>query len=188
MVDISGFIQASVAYLNSLFSTVLSNLIITLIILLVGFILGRLVGRLVGKLLHELEVDRILGRAGFTVPLERNLSTVISYLIYFIAVVMALNQLGLTTAVLYIIVGGAVLLVLIATVLGIKDFIPNMIAGFFIYRKNLFHEGQRILVKNIEGRVKQVNIVETELETDRGDIIYIPNSLLVKSTLMIKKK
>ena len=121
-------------------------------------------------------------------PLEHTISTLIAYLIYFIAIVMALNHLGLTAVALYIIVGGAVVLVIIATVLGIKDFIPNMIAGIFIYRKGLFKEGQTIIVKNVEGKVRRVSIVETELETKKGDLIYVPNSLLVKSTLMVRKK
>ncbi len=175
-------------YLNALFSGFLDKAVIALIIVLVGFIVGRLVGRLLWKVLHEIELDTILNKAGFTMPLEHTISTLIAYLIYFIAIVMALNHLGLTAVALYIIVGGAVVLVIIATVLGIKDFIPNMIAGIFIYRKGLFKEGQTIIVKNVEGKVRRVSIVETELETKKGDLIYVPNSLLVKSTLMVRKK
>ena len=180
--------ETALNYLNTLFSAFLDRIVIALIIVLVGFIIGRLVGRLLSRVLHEVELDNILSKAGFKMPLEHTIATLLAYLIYFIAIVMALNQIGLTTAALYIIVGGAVLLVLIATVLGIKDFIPNMIAGIFIYRKGLFKEGQTIIVKNVEGKVKRISIIETELETKKGDVIYVPNSLLVKSTLMVRKK
>lgn len=166
----------------------LNTLVIVLIILLLGFVAGRLVGRLVGRLLREFEVDAILHRAGIKFPVESSLAALLSYLIYFIAVVMALGQLGLTTFVLYIIVGGAVVLILIATALGIKDFIPNLIAGFFIFRKGLFTEGQTILFKQIEGKVRRISIIETEIETKNGDLIYVPNSLLVKSTLLVRRK
>ncbi|HLD34013.1 MAG TPA: mechanosensitive ion channel domain-containing protein [Candidatus Nanoarchaeia archaeon] len=182
------FIDKVVSYLNGLFSGVLNTLVLVLVILLVGFVLGRLVGRLVGRLLHEFEVDNVLHKAGFKVPVEQSLAALLSYLIYFVAVALALAQLGLTTFVLYIIVGGAVLLILVATVLGIKDFIPNLIAGFFIFRKGLFHEDQIILFKNIEGKVKRISIIETEIETKTGDMVYVPNSLLVKSTLLVRKK
>jgi small conductance mechanosensitive channel len=185
---LSDLFGRSVDYLNGFFSGILNKLVVALIILLVGFIVGRIVSRVLSRILHEVELDNILEKAGFRMPLEHTLSTVLSYLIYFIAVVMALNHIGLTTVALYIVVGGAVLLVIIATVLGIKDFIPNMIAGFFIYRKGMFTVGQRIIVKNLEGRVKKISIVETELETKQGDMIYVPNSLLVKSTLLVKKK
>ena len=176
------------SYINSLFTGVLNKLVVALIILLIGFIIGRLVGRIVGKLLHEIELDSILKRAGLKMPLEKTIATLLSSLIYFAAIIITLNEIGLTTTALYIILGTAVVLVIIATVLGIKDFIPNIIAGIFIYRKALFHEGQKIIIKNVEGRVKTISIVETELETDKGDLIYVPNSLLVKSTLIVKKK
>src|SRR3989344_8068188 len=180
--------ETVLGYLNTLFSVFLDRIVIALVIVLIGFIIGRLVGRLLLRVLHEVELDTILSKAGFKMPLEHTISTLLAYLIYFIAVVMALNQIGLTTVALYIIVGAAVLLVLIATVLGIKDFIPNLIAGIYIYRKGLFKEGQIIIVKNVEGKVKRVSIIETELETKKGDVIYVPNSLLVKSTLMVRKK
>jgi len=188
MVDVNGIVGNGGDYLNTLFSGVLYNLIIALIIILVGFIIGKLVARLIEKILHELELDNILSTAGFRMPIEHGIATFMAYLIYFIAIVMALNQVGLTTVALYIIVGGAVLLVIIATALGIKDFIPNLIAGFFIYRKNLFKVGQRLAVGKLEGKVKKISIVETELETKKGDMIYVPNSLLIKSAIVVKKK
>ncbi len=177
-----------VSYLNTLFNGFFNRIVVALVIILIGFIIGRLSGRLVGKLLHEFELDALLKKAGVKMPIEHTIAALLSSLIYFVAIIIALNHIGLTTTALYIVVGAVVLLVIIATVLGIKDFIPNMIAGIFIYRKALFHEGQTLLVKNIEGRVKKISIVETELETESGDIIYIPNSLLVKSTLIVKKK
>jgi small conductance mechanosensitive channel len=188
MAGIIDSVQRSALYLNTLFSGVLAKLAVALIIVLIGFIIGRIVSRLVEKVLHELDLDKTLTKAGFKMPVEHTIALFLSYLVYLIAIIMALNTLGLTTVALYIIVGGAVLLVLIATALGIKDFIPNMIAGIFIYRKKLFSPGQKIMITNVEGIVKKISIIETELETKSGDLIYVPNSLLVKSTLTVKKK
>ena len=188
MVNVTMLFSRGKGYLNNLFSGLLTNLIVAIIVLLAGFVIGRVIGRIVQKVLHEVELDKMLYKSGFKMPLEHTLGMVTSYIIYFIAVVMALNQLGLTSVVLYIIVGGAVLLIIIATLLGIKDFIPNMIAGFFIYKKGLFREGQKIIIKNVEGKVTKINLFETELETKKGDKIYIPNSMLVKSTLVVKMK
>ena len=181
-------LDRSLAYLNELASGLVGKLSTSLIILLVGFVLGRLVGRLIGRLLHEIELDNIVQKTGFKMPVEHTLATLAAYLIYFIAVIMALNELGLTTAALYIIVGGAVVMVIIATALGIKDFIPNMIAGIFIYRRGIIKENQRMIIKNVEGKVKKISIIETELETKNGDIILVPNSLILKSTVIVKKK
>jgi small-conductance mechanosensitive channel len=187
MPNASAIAQKTLTYTTDIFSETLVKLIVTLIILIVGFIIGRVVGRIAEKVLHEIELDHILSKAGFKMPLEHSLATMLSYLVYFIAVVMTLNYVGLTVVALYIIVSGAVLLVLVATILGVKDFIPNLMAGIFIYRKSLFQVGQRINIQNIEGKVKRISIIETELITKKGDLIYIPNSLLISSTLTVKK-
>ncbi len=188
MVNASSLLQSSGYGLNNLFSGVLGKLIVTLLILLIGFIIGRIVARVVEKILHEVEVDKNLSKLGFSMPIEHTIATILAYLIYLVAIVMALNQIGLSVIVLYIIVGGAVLLIIISTVLGVKDFIPNMIAGLFIYRKKLFKVGQKVMVKNVGGRVRKISLIETELVTGKGDVIYIPNSLLVKSTVMVRKR
>lgn len=174
-------------YMESIFSGFLSKLVVAVIILLIGFIIGKLVGRLVQKLLHELELDKILEKARLKITLESTLGMIVSLIIYFIAIVMALNQLGLTTVILYIIIGGAILLILISTVLAIKEFIPNLISGFFIHKKGYFKEGDRIKIKGVEGKIKRINLIETEIVTKKKDVIFIPNSLLVKVAVMVKK-
>ena len=162
-------------------------LIIALIMLLTGFIAGRLVGRIVGRLLHEIEVDRTLEKRGWTMPIEESAATLVSYLIYFGAILVAINHIGLTQVFLYMITGGAVLLVVVGTLLGIKDFIPNFIAGIFMYRKQMYRVGQSVIIKNVEGNVRQINIIETQIDTKEGDRIFIPNSLLIKSQVVVKK-
>ncbi|MFC1801656.1 mechanosensitive ion channel domain-containing protein [Nanoarchaeota archaeon] len=175
-------------YVESLFSGFLSKLVIAVVILLVGFIIGKLFGRLVQKVLHEFELDRIVEKTGLKMTLESLIGTLVSFLIYFIAIIMALNQLGLTTIILYIILGGAILLILVSIILGVKDFIPNMIAGFFVHKKGLFKEGNKIKVKGVEGKIKKISLIETEVETAKKDLILIPNSLLVKTAVLIKRK
>ena len=175
-------------FVESLFSGVLSKLIIAVIVLLVGFIIGKLVGRLVQKVLHELELDNILKKMGLKISLEGTLGMITAFLIYFIAIIMALNQLGLTTTILYILIGGAVLLILVSTILAVKDFIPNLIAGFFIHKKGYFKEGNKVKVKGLEGRIKKISLIETEIITSKKDTIFIPNSSLVKTAVIVKKK
>ncbi len=187
MVNVSDAVTTGVTYVDTVFSGLLTRLALTLLILLIGFILGRVVAKVLARFLHELELDKSLQRAGFTMPIEATLASLLSYFIYLIAIIMALDRLGLTVVVLYIIVGGAILLIFASTILGVKDFIPNIIAGFYIYRKKLFRIGQRITVGTAEGRVKSINLVETELQTKDGDRVHVPNSLIVKSLVLVKK-
>ncbi len=174
-------------YLNTFFSQFVGKLIVAVVIILIGFIVGKVCERIVQKLLHELEVDRLMQKTGIKISFETILSNLAAYLIYFIAVIMALNQLGLTTIILYIVLGGVIILIIVSTLLAIKDYIPNMIAGFFIFRRGMFKEGNKVKVDGTEGRVKKIGLIETEILTSKKDKIFIPNSLMVKSKVVVKK-
>ena len=88
----------------NLISESVFRVIAAIIILLLGIVIGRALGNLTRKLLHELEFERILKKqTKIKVPVEEFSSSLIKYIVYFIAIIMALNQIGLTTIILNII-------------------------------------------------------------------------------------
>ncbi len=177
------------AYLQQMFSTFLGDLIVAAIILIMGFVAGKIAERLILRFLHSVELDNVLSKAAsIKFSLETLLSHIVSYFIYFLAVIMALNKLGLTTTVLYIISASVLALIVLATLLAMKDFLPNAIAGFLIYQKQMFKQDDFVHVKDIEGTVKKINLIESQLETKSGDIIHIPNSTFTNNEFLIKKK
>ena len=52
----------------------------------------------------------------------------------------------------------------------------------------IIKKGDKIKVDNLVGKVKKISLIETEIETKSGDIIYIPNSTLTKKEITIKKR
>ncbi len=168
-------------------STIATNSIAAIVILLLGFILAKVAGRFVQKLLHEAELDKILRKAGAKVGFEEALAHAAEYVIYFITVVVALNQLGITTTVLYFLAGALVIVLVLSVFLGIKDFIPNFMAGLAIYKRELFKEGKTISVNGITGKVVKLSLLETRIKTAKKDIISLPNSLIIKSKVRVKK-
>ena len=167
----------------------LIKLIAAIVIILIGFITARVLSKLTRKALHELETDKILKeQAGVKVPLEEFFASLVKYLTYFVAVIFALNQLGLTTVVLQIILFVALAILVGFIILAFKDFIPNITAGFFMHLKRMINEGDYIKFKEIEGKVIHVGLVETKIETKNKDIVYIPNSILTKNEVIVKKK
>src|SRR3989338_6162004 len=119
-------ITVSVDYWQKFISSLWTRITLAVIILLIGFIIGKLAGRLVQKILHQFEVDVAFKKAvKVKVAVEEIVGGVVTYFIYFIAVIMALNQLGLTTQVLYMVSSGVIFVVIAASLLAIKDFIPN---------------------------------------------------------------
>ena len=155
------------------------------IILLIGLIIGLIVKKTLRKVLHEFELDKMVNKFGKNYSLERRLSSLAAYLIYFIVFVIFLNHLGITSVILYLIVGVILLLLVITFILGFRDFIPNFIAGILLYHKGKMKKGKKIKFNGIEGKICKLGMLELEIETKKGDIIYLPNSLLIKSKVWL---
>jgi len=175
------------SYGDLLFAKLFTKAIVALVILLIGFIIGRIVEKVLSKFLAEIELNKITKKAGITFQLEKGISSFAKYFIYFFAIIWALNELGLTTTILNMIVAAALILIIVSILLAVKDFIPNVISGFFIYRKSLVKLGDSIKVDNLSGKVVRINLLETQIKTSKGDIIHIPNSTLTKKEIIVKK-
>ena len=165
------------------------GLLLAVIILLIGGIIGKIFEKAMMRILHELEVNILIKRCvGYRVLVEEAISKAILWFVYITSFVIALSQLGIETLVLNILIGGIIIFVLIGVLLAVKDFIPNTIGGIVIRQRAAFKEGDSIKVKDIDGKVKSISLIQTILETKNGDMIYIPNATLVKELFWKKKK
>jgi small conductance mechanosensitive channel len=165
------------------------NLVVSaVILLLIGLIIGKVLGRLAQRGLREVELNRILKKAGINFGMEEFIGHAITYLIYFIAVVLALDQLGVTAFVLYIMVAAILVIFAVAFILSIKDFIPNFIAGIRLNYKKLYSAGDTITVGSVSGKVKEIGLLETKLTNKSGDILHIPNSNIIRQEIRVRKR
>lgn len=163
----------------------LIHLIAAIIILIAGFILGSLLSKLTRKILNELETNKILKeQAGIRLPIEEFISRSIKYIVYLIAIIWALNQLGLTTRILEIILVTILVILVIFIILAVKDFIPNVVAGFLIYQKGIIKKGDVIRIKTTEGKVIHIDLLETRIITKNKEVVHIPNAYITKHELM----
>lgn len=174
--------------LRTYFGPAVNNIITAVIILLIGFIIAKLAGRLVQRVLHEAELDSLLKSAGAKVSFEIALARIAEYFVYFVTIIFALNQLGIAAFVLYILVIAAILVLIVSVFLGLKDFIPNFMAGWYIYRKGLIKEKQNIRINGVSGRVVKLSLLDVRIKTKKGDLIYMPNSIVLNSRIVKKKK
>lgn len=165
------------------------NLIAAIATLILGLLIGRFLSNLVKKLLHELELDRILKeKARIKLPLTQLITSIIKYIIYGIAILLALNQLGLRSFILNAILTIIVVLLVVFMMLSLKDFIPNFTGGLFLYQKRSINPGDVIKINNIEGEILNITLLETKLRTKNNEIVYIPNSVLTKNVVVKKSK
>jgi small-conductance mechanosensitive channel len=192
MADIANITNASVSGISSVqqvLSSLYTNFAVAIIILLAGLIIGRLTGRFIQKIFEEIELNKLMRKTtGIRFAIDEIISNFITYFIYFVAIIMALDQIGVATTVLKIISIAIIIIIISSIILGIRDFFPNILSGIFIAQKRFLSKGDKVKVGDIEGEIIEINIIETRIMTKRGDIIYIPNSILTKKEVVKLKK
>jgi len=174
---------------NNVLTETIVNLMASILILLIGLIIGRFSGKIIRKVLSKFEVNAVLKKeSGIKIPFEEFISISIKYIIYFIALIIALNQLGLTTTIFYIILTIIFILMGIFVILAIKDFLPNIIAGLMLHQKDFIKAGDKIKVKGVKGKIMHISLTETKIKTKDNDTIFIPNVAMIKNEVVKLKK
>ena len=152
-------------------ASMLGSIVYAIIILAVGFWGAKMVARLVKGLMERRELD--LALCGFV-------SNLINALVVTVAVIAALNQLGIQTTSLVAIVGAAGL----AVGLALKDSLGNFAAGVMILLFKQFKAGDVIEAAGILGVVESLNIFSTQLKTGDNKTIFVPNGKLVGDNII----
>jgi len=166
-----------------------TELVVAVVIMILGLIFGQLISKLIKKVLSEIELNKIVRKTtGLSLKLESTLSSLTKYFVFLIFLIWALERVGLGSIVLNILAGGIVIVIILAILLGIKDFLPNAVAGMYLKIKGKAKSGDYIRSDSVTGTVVDVDLVETKIETKAKDIIYIPNSMLIKSGVTVLKK
>jgi small conductance mechanosensitive channel len=152
-------------------ASMLGSIVYAIIILAVGFWGAKMLARLVKGLMERRELDQAL--SGFV-------SNLINALVVTIAVIAALNQLGIQTTSLVAIVGAAGL----AIGLALKDSLGNFAAGVMILLFKQFKAGDFIEAAGVLGVVESLNIFSTQLKTGDNKTIFVPNGKLIGDNII----
>lgn len=141
--------------------------IIKLILLLVG---GRVFIYFIQRLLNrQITKENIDPRKGYAI------SQIITYLIWLVLIVLALDSLGLPITVL--IAGSTALFVGLG--LGLQDTFRDLIAGVIILMERTVTAGDIVeLGGGMIGKVKEVGLRTTIVETREDIVVIIPNQKL----------
>jgi small-conductance mechanosensitive channel len=171
--------ESKTEYITNLLRPILSKVVVAVVVLLVGFIIGKLAGKTLHWVLRTAEINRRWKEiTGMNWRIESFISAMISGIIYFIVIVMALTVLGLSEIIAKIISFGLICLIFVSVILALKDFIPNYIDGLRLYKR--IKQKDIIIIDNMKGQVEEVTWTDIKIATENGDILYIPNSLFLK--------
>ena len=167
----------------------ITRIIVAVIIVIIGLIASQIARRFLKNALKEVELNKIFKKAtGVKLNVEVFISDFAFYFIIFLSLVFAIEFLGWASVMLYILLAFVIIIVGVSIILGIKDLFPNTIAGIIIYKKRFIQKGDHIKVKNVEGEVVSLSLLEIKLRTSSGDEIIIPNTLITKNEVTRFKK
>lgn len=160
--------------------SLLNQAAVGIVILIVGLALGLLAKKVTFRILQEFEVDRIMNTLGFAYNAERWISSLLSYAIYVVTVILFLDQLGIRSVVMYTVAAGIMLLAILTAVVGLKDILPNFWGWIYARRQKLLRIGYHINLPEVAGIVQRIGYLETEIKTRKGEVLHLPNALFSK--------
>jgi len=164
------------------------KIIFALFTLLLGLIIGKLMEKLLTKVLKEIELnDYVKKNLKIKVNAEHLISIVVSYVIYFLAIVASLEQLGVVNTVLTIIALITLGILFISFFLTAREFIPNFTAGLYLYRKERLEEGSYVEIGDLKGEIIKIDLFHVKILAKNGDLLYIPNITVLRSEIKVRK-
>ena len=147
------------------------NLVIAIVIFLVGKWVAKRVQKTLEKLLRKREVDDVL--VDF-------LGTIASTLIIIVAVIAAVDQMGIPATSFLAVIGAAGL----AIGLALKDSLSNFASGVMLVLFRPFTKGDFVDAGGITGTVDEIHLVSTILTTPDNKQVIVPNALMYGSAII----
>jgi small-conductance mechanosensitive channel len=110
--------------------------------------------------------------------LVRLLDNVITYVLYFIALIMILDTFGVEVKA--ILAGAGI--VGLAVGFGAQSLVKDVITGFFIIFEDQFAVGDYVRIGNFEGYVEAIGLRVTKIRSWTGEIHILPNGSITQVT------
>lgn len=127
------------------------------------------------KLSHSL-----LSHINMDEGIKHTLLSVVSFTGFLIAVILAMIAMGIDLSNLAVIAGA----LSVGIGFGLQDVIKNFVSGIILLFERPFKVGDWVILGGEEGKIKQINIRSTELETWTKRSVIIPNATLLSSSLV----
>jgi small conductance mechanosensitive channel len=148
------------------------NFMIAVLILIAGWIVARWIGRW---------VQDMTGRSHYIdETLKPLISNFVRYAILAITVVLVLSQFGVQTTSLIALLGAAGL----AVGLALQGTLSNVASGVMLLILRPFRVYEKIKITDVTGTVREIGLFRTELVTDDGTFISIPNTSIFSATII----
>jgi small-conductance mechanosensitive channel len=175
----------------SILNPLVLKIVIAILIFFIGFVIGKILQRLIIKFFQMSDLDKLFKKkTGIKVAPSTIIAAIVSYFVYIVAIVMALNRLEIATTIITTVVIILVVVLILFVIFGMNDIFANLTAGVTIRFKGNIKPGDYIRIKDkrIEGYIVSMNTLNVRIETKKDEIVFIPNMVLFKSEIIKPKK
>ncbi|MCL9816982.1 mechanosensitive ion channel family protein [Natronocalculus amylovorans] len=150
----------------------LPQLFVAVVILLIGVVLADKAELIVAERLR-----------GVKLPEIGLIPAVVKYSVLFVAVLIALGQVGVATLALIILLGAYAFALVVFTALATHDLLASGAAGVYLLLNQPYGIGDEVRVDGQRGIVQEVDLFVTRIETDEEEHI-IPNRNVFKNGIV----
>lgn len=147
-------------------------IIVALLVLAIGIFIIKYTSRYATKAIHKRAEDSIV---------TTFLVNIISIILTLFLISISLGILGFGSITDKILAGTAITTFIVGFAL--KDIGENFLAGILMAFRRPFKIGDLIEVQKIRGKVKELSLRETNIQTLDGKDVFIPNSIILKNPL-----
>ncbi len=169
------------------YSNLFIDIISAFLILILGLVIASIITNILKRLLKEAEIGEIIRKQlKIKIKIEYYIVSLAKYIIYFVTFILLLNQFGIPTLILDVILAVLLVIIIVFIVLAFKDWIPNFVSGLYIYKTQKIKTGDTIIINGVEGKVKEISLIETKILTKKNEVIFVPNSNITKYEVVKK--
>ena len=131
------------------------------------------------KALRRHAVSNVLDKMDIDDGIKHSLISGFSFISFIIAAILALLMMGGSFGNLALIAGA----LSVGIGLGLQDVVNNFVSGIILLFERPIKVGDWVKINNEEGKVKQINIRSTEIETFNRASVIVPNATLLSTSL-----
>jgi len=154
------------------FTAFLPDLFIAAFALIIGLIAGDKAKLTVSERLRSVKL-----------PEATVLPEIVKYSIFYLAILIALDQLGVATLALLILLAAYAFGLVFLTGLALKDLLAATAAGLYLLLTEPYSIGDEVVIDDQQGIVQEVDMFVTHVESDGKEHI-IPNQRVIRSGIV----
>ena len=157
-----------------IFGIVLFQVIQVTLALAITYIAGKIVSKF---------LFRLFEKTPFPENVENAMVKISKYIVYVVGIFAVISLLGFDLTSIIIGLGAFS----IAISFAMSTIIQNLVSGLLVQADKAFRIGDEIEIKGVKGKVVKISVRTTVVETEEGNLVFVPNSFFMSNPVTRKR-